>query len=90
MRQKLCRRLVELEKISVAAAARRPGTSSGYRQAFDEHVAKAKAWLADPVNQKWLAEQPPDYLYRRVQSLRAYLQERASGHSGQLQIGGLE
>jgi predicted dehydrogenase len=90
MTQKLCRRLEELENISAAAAARRPRNSAGYRQVFDEHVAKAKAWLADPQNQKWLTEQPTDYVYRRVQSLRAYLQARASGHSGQLQIGGLE
>jgi hypothetical protein len=88
MRQKLCRRLEELEKISAAAAARRPRTSSGYRQVLDEHVAKAKAWLADPVNQKWLAEQPPDYFYDRVQALRAELQARAYGYSRQLQTGG--
>ena len=41
-----------------------------------EHV---HAWHANPVNQKWLAEQPPDYLYHSVQSLRAQLEERANG-----------
>jgi len=90
MRQKLCRRLEDLEKISAAAAARRPRTSSNYRRVLDQLVAKAQARLADAEYQAWLAAQPPDYLYRRVQWLRAQLQERASGHSGQLQSGGLE
>jgi hypothetical protein len=88
MRQTLCRRLEELEKISAAAAARRATSSSNYRRVLDEMVAKAEAWHADPVNQKWLAEQPPDYLYHRVQSFRAELQERASRHFRQVQTGG--
>jgi hypothetical protein len=88
MRQKLCRRLQELEKISAAAAARRPRPSSDYRRVFDQLVAKAQARLADPEYQAWLATQPPDYLYSRVQWLRAQLQERASGHFRQVQTGG--
>jgi len=88
VRQKLCRRLEERERISAAAAARRARTSSDYRRVFDELVAKAKARHADPEYQAWLAAQPPDYLYRRVQWLRAQLRERASGHSRQVQTGG--
>jgi hypothetical protein len=90
MKQKLCRRLEELERISAAAAARRPKTSSNYRKGLDELVAKAQARLADPEYQAWLAAQPPDYMYRRVQWLRAQLQERAFGHSRQVQTGGFQ
>jgi hypothetical protein len=48
----------------------------------------AHAWHADPVNQKWLAGQPPDYLYRSVQALNAQLAEMASGHSRSVHQGG--
>src|SRR5580704_6735017 len=60
MRQKLCRRLDELEKISAAAAEReRPHDS----RVLDELIAKAEAWHAVPENQVWLAVQPPEYFY---------------------------
>jgi hypothetical protein len=88
VRQKLSRRLEELERISAEAAAQRARTSSDYRRVFDELVAKAQAWHADPVNQKWLAEQTPEYLQGRVQAFRAQLQERALGHSRPVQSGG--
>jgi hypothetical protein len=88
MRQKLCRHLEDLEKISAAAAARRTQRSSDYEEKIALLMKKAEAWHSDPVNQKWLAEQPPDFLYHRVQSLRAELQERASRHSRQLQTRG--
>jgi hypothetical protein len=84
MRQKLCKRLEELEKISAAAAARRVNRSSDYEEKMARLREKVEAWHADPVNQKWLAEQPPDYLHHRVQSLRAQLAEIASGHSRSL------
>ena len=88
MTQKLCRRLEELEKISKAAAARRATSSSNYRRVLDEMVAKAEAWHADPGNQKWLAEQPPEFRYNRVQEFRAQLAERAYGHSRSVHQGG--
>jgi hypothetical protein len=88
MRQKLCRRLEELERISAAAAAHRERMKPRDRGVLDELIAKVQAWHAVPENQKWLAEQPPDYLHRRVQSLRAELQERAYGHSRPVQKGG--
>jgi hypothetical protein len=88
MRQKLCRRLEDLEKIAVAAAARRTEKSSDYEEKVARLIEKAEAWHADPVNQKWLAEQPPDYLYHRVQSLRAQLAERAYGRSRSVHQGG--
>jgi hypothetical protein len=88
MRQTLCRRLEELEKISAAAAARRATSSSNYRRVLDEMVAKAEAWHADPVNQKWLAEQTPEFLQRRVQEFTAQLAERAYGHSRSVHQGG--
>ena len=88
MRQKLCRRLEELEKISAAAAARRVGTSSDYEETIARIREQAEAWHANPENQKWLAEQPPDYLHRSVQSLRRQLEDRAYGGSRPHQAGG--
>jgi hypothetical protein len=88
MRQKLCRRLEELEKVSAAAATRRTQRSSDYEEEIALLMKKAYAWHAVPENQVWLATQPPDYLYHRVQSLRAYLQERASGYFRQVQTRG--
>lgn len=80
MTRRVFTRLEELEKASAAAAAQRERTRPRDTRVLDELVAKAKAWCADPQNQKWLAEQTPEFLYQRVQSLRAYLQARASGH----------
>jgi hypothetical protein len=60
VKQKLCRRLEYLEKISAAAAVQ-ARASSVDRSVLDELIAKAQAWHADPVNQKWLAEQPPEF-----------------------------
>jgi hypothetical protein len=88
MRQKLCRRLEELEKISAAAAARRGGKSPRYEETIARITAQAQAWHAVPENQKWLAEQPPDYLYHRVQSLRTRLAGIAYGHSRSVDHGG--
>jgi hypothetical protein len=88
MRQKLCRRLEDLEKISAAAAARRFEKSPDYEGKIADMMEQAYAWHADPVNQKWLAEQPPDYLYHSVQSLKAQLVEMASGHSRSVHQGG--
>lgn len=88
MRQKLCKRLEELEKICAAAAARRAETNSDYEEAFARLRAEVEAWHADPVNQKWLAEQPPDHLHRGLRSLQAELEQRASGHSRPFRAGG--
>ena len=88
MRQKLCKRLEELEKISAAAATRRLEKSSDYERKIAQMMEHVHAWHADPVNQKWLAEQPPDYLYRSVQSFRAQLEERANGRFRTHQAGG--
>ena len=88
MRQKLCRRLEELEKIGAAAAAHLERMKPRDRRVLDELIAKAEAWHADPVNQKWLAEQPPEFFYTRVQQLRAQLAERAYGHSRSVHHGG--
>ena len=85
MTQKLSRRLEELEKISAAAAARRPLKNSDYKR----KIADIMEQVADPVNQKWLAEQPPDFLHRRVQAFRAQLAERVSRHSRSVPTGGL-
>ena len=90
MRQKLCKRLEELERISLAAAAERERMKPRDNRVFDELVAKARARHADPAYQKWLAEQPPGYLQGRVQAFRAQLQERAFGHSRQVQTGGFQ
>jgi len=89
MKQKLCRRLEELEQISAADAAQRARGSSDYKEKIARMKERVAAWHADPVNQAWLAEQPPDYLYHRVQALRAYLLERAYGHSRSVHAGGL-
>lgn len=89
MRAKLCRRLEELEKISAEAAARRAGPDSDYEKAIANLMAKADAWHANPENQKWLAQQPPDHLRRGLQALRAQLDEIACGRSRPAQAGGL-
>jgi hypothetical protein len=90
VRQKLCRRLEGLEKINAAAeAAQRVTTGSVDMEAFRERItAAAEAWHAVPENQAWLAAQPPDFLYHRVQALRAQLAEMASGRSRSVHQGG--
>jgi hypothetical protein len=88
MRQKLCRRLEELEKISAAAAAHRERMKPRDHGVLDELIAKAKAWHAVPENQKWLAAQPPEFFYTRVQEFRAQLRERAFGRSRSVGLGG--
>jgi hypothetical protein len=88
MRQTLCRRLEDLEKIAVAAAARRTEKSSDYEEKIARLIEMSEAWHADPVNQKWLAEQQPDYLHRSVQAFRAELEERANGRFRTHQAGG--
>ena len=80
MRQSLHKRLHELERISAEAAARRPATSSDYPQFLEGLRAKLEVLNADPEHQKWLAEQPPDFLAGRMRQLRAELSERAYGH----------
>ena len=77
MRQKLCRRLEELERISAVALRARASTVD--RRALDELEAKLVAWPPDPEYEKFLAEQPPEFLGIRVRELRAQLWERAYG-----------
>jgi len=79
VRQKLCRRLEELEKISAAVAARRADHSLDYEKTLAGIMKHVEAWHADPINQKWLQEQPPEYLGIRVRALRQELLERAHG-----------
>ncbi len=79
MTQKLCRRLEDLEKIAAAAAASRSEKSSDFTQEMELIMQKVHAWHADPVNQEWLAAQPPDYLYASVEELRAELWQKAYG-----------
>jgi hypothetical protein len=88
MRQKLCKRLEELEKISAAAAAHRERMKPRDHGVLDEFIAKAKAWHAVPENQEWLAAQPPEFFHNRVQEFRAQLRERAFGRSQSVRPGG--
>jgi hypothetical protein len=88
MRQKLCRRLEEQDKISAATAARRGAKSPGHEATIARITAQAQAWHAVPENQAWLAEQPPDFLFHRVQSLRARLAEIAYGRTRSVYQGG--
>jgi hypothetical protein len=82
MRQKLCRRLDELEKINAAAAEReRPHDS----RVLDELIAKAEAWHAVPENQAWLAAQPPEYFTTSMREFKAQLDDLASGRSRAVQ-----
>jgi hypothetical protein len=80
VRQKLCRRLEELEKTSAVAAAVRARSNAINRQALDELWAKVKAWHAVPENQQWIAAQPPEFLGIRVRELKERLREIANGH----------
>lgn len=79
MRQKLCRRLDELEKISAATAARRADHSPDFETTRAKIMRHVEAWHSDPVNQKWLQEQPPEYLGIQVRTLRQRLFDRAHG-----------
>ena len=79
MRQKLCRRLEELEKISVALNARLARRNPEHERVLAEIRQRTEAWHADPANQRWLTEQPPEYLGIQVRELRARLMEIASG-----------
>ena len=88
MTQKFCRRLEELEKISAAEAAQRERMKPRDRRFLDELIAKADAWHAVPENQKWLAEQPPEFFSTRVQEFRAQLAEIAYGRSRSVYQGG--
>jgi hypothetical protein len=81
-KQRLCRRLEDLEKTSVAAAVQRARAASVYRGALDKLWARVHAWHADPQNQAWVEAQPPEFLAVRVQELRAKLWETANGHRG--------
>jgi len=85
--QTLCRRLEELERISAAAAARRASVIPDHENTLARLRAQAEAWHADPVNQKWLAEQPPEFLAIRVREFKAQLAEIASGHSRSVRAG---
>jgi hypothetical protein len=82
MRQKLCRRLEGLEKINAerAAARRAKAKSEGMVAVRARLMAITAAWRAKPGNLEWLAAQSPDFLYNRVQQLRAKLWEKASRH----------
>jgi hypothetical protein len=79
MRQKLCRRIKDLERIHSAAVARRVDSSGDYERKMATIMSEVDAWHANPVNQQWLAEQPPDYLRIQMQSLERELEEIASG-----------
>jgi hypothetical protein len=87
MRQTMCRRLKELEKIN-AAAAERARASSVDHSALNKIAARLEAWRASPELAKLVAESPPDFLHNRVQELRAQLRERASSHARSAQAGG--
>jgi hypothetical protein len=88
MKPKLCKRLEELEKISAAAAAYRERMKPRDHSVLDELIAKAEAWHAVPENQKWLAEQPPEFFCTRMQEFRAQLAEIAYGRSRSVHHGG--
>ena len=81
MRQRLCRRLEELEKTRAAAVAR-AGMSSIDRAKLDELWARVNAWHAVPENQQWVAAQPPEALAAGMREVRAQLWERAHGKRG--------
>jgi hypothetical protein len=81
MKQTVRRRLEGLERISSAAVARQPQKSPEYQRKIAAIVEDANRWHADPANQKWLAEQPPDFLANRMQQLRHALHRRAYGAS---------
>ena len=81
MRQKLCRRLEDLEKISAAAAAQRERMKPRDRGILDELIAKAEAWHAVPENQAWLAAQPPEYFTTSMREFKVQLEDLASGRS---------
>jgi hypothetical protein len=79
VRQKLCRRLEELERTNAASAARRADHRADYKSKIADIIQNVQAWHADPVNQKLVQEQPPEYLGIQVRALRQRLVERAYG-----------
>ena len=90
MRQRLCRRLEELEKVRAAAEAiRQASANSVNTEAVLEQIrADVEAWHADPKNQEWLAAQPPEYLHNSLQQLKAELEQIASGYRPSVYGGG--
>ena len=79
MRQKLCRRLEDLEKISAAATARRAADSRDSGSAIDEirAILHANNFPQQPVES--LAETFARYLGISSRELRQKLMELASG-----------
>jgi hypothetical protein len=78
--RKLHRRIADLESVVVAmAAVRGTGDDSELELKLAELMREVEAWHANPENQKWLAEQSPEYLPNAVCELREELAEVASG-----------
>jgi hypothetical protein len=75
VKQRLCKRLAELERVNEIAARRARATLA------QPEMEKAMAWLekraADPQLQQLLAESPIGFLGMRVRELRAELRGRA-------------
>lgn len=80
MKQKLCRRLEEVEKASAAATAVRRVVESTDSPALIALKAKVEEMRADPERMAWAAAQPPEWLGIQVRKLREALMEIASGH----------
>jgi hypothetical protein len=85
VRQKLYRRLEDLDKINAAAAAERERMRPCDNRVLDELIAKAEAWHAVPENQAWLAAQPPEYFTTSMREFKAQLEDLASGRSRAVQ-----
>jgi len=78
MRQKLCKRLEEIEKISAAVASRRTQSNADYEQTFAEFRAEVERAAMDPKNQEWAAQQPPECFVESQKRLMVQMEEMAA------------
>jgi hypothetical protein len=76
MKQKLYKRLEELERIS-AAAALQARLNLDFKPEKEKLLAIINAWEQDPRLEQLLAESPPEFLGVKVRELRQELMEKA-------------
>jgi hypothetical protein len=87
MRQKLCRRLEDLEKVS--ATTRQASQTAVDREAFHKRFLALMATIPpNPEREAWLKNQPPEYFHNSVQQLKALIAEKAARYRASQQAGG--
>jgi hypothetical protein len=88
MRQKLCKRLEDLERISAAAAARRVDNSADYERTIAAMMEEAHAWHADPVKPEMARRAASRLSVSQYPIIGAQLAKMAYGRSRSVHQGG--